>query len=108
MLHWLPGPEAGLRFLRESTPDLKAVREQWGPVPLGITVFSGSWRGPPPMWGACVQPLMWVRRREGCGTYAAWERPEELVADLRDFFGVVVASSERRVMELVGDLAEVD
>lgn len=106
MLHWLPGPEAGIRFHRESILDMKDVLKRWSPTPLGISVFAGSWRGPPPVWGACVQPLMWQRRHEGSGAFAAWERPDELVEDLREFFGEVVLPREERL--IVVDLEEVD
>jgi len=101
MLHWLPGPEAGLRLYCHSARDLVSVRQQWSPTPLGITVFAGSWRGAPPAWAGCVQPLLWVRRHEGCGAYAAWERPVELVDDLRDFFGEV--DGLRRTGKVVGE-----
>lgn len=111
VLHWLPGPEAGLRLHRDSARNMISVRQQWSPTPLGITVFAASWRGGPPAWGACVQPLLWVRRHEGCGAYAAWERPIELVDDLRDFFGKVVGSrmTEKAVrVDLEGGLQEID
>ena len=110
MLHWLPGPEAGLRLYRENARDMISIRQQWSPTPLGITVFAGSWRGAPPAWGACVQPLLWVRRHEGCGAYAAWERPAELVGDLRDFFGKIVRprSEKLRELDLERGLWEID
>jgi len=107
MFHWLPGPEAGLRLYRDSVRDMKSVRQQWSPTLLGITVFAGSWRDGPPAWGACVQPLLWVRRHQGCGVYAAWERPAELVGDLREFFGKVIGpTAVEKMMEM--DLEEID
>jgi len=49
---------------------------------------------------------MWQRRHEGSGAFAAWERPDELVEDLREFFGEVVLPREERL--IVVDLEEVD
>ena len=104
MLHWLPGPEAGLRLYRDTARDMRSIRRQWSPSPLGVTVFTGSWRGAPPAWGACVQPMPWVRRHEGCGAYAAWERPDELVGDLREFVGKVVRPRTGAMVNIETDL----
>lgn len=106
MLHWLPGPEAGLRFHGQSIPDMRDVRELWSPIPLGISVFADSWCGPPPSWAACMQRLIWQRRHKGRGKFAAWERPDELVEDLREFFGEIILPRTPRLK--VTDLEEID
>ncbi|KAI9822630.1 MAG: hypothetical protein M1827_000349 [Pycnora praestabilis] len=95
MMHWLPGPEGGLRWYKEALPDMRDVREgKWSPTPMGVSVFPAARRGNgggfvPPVWAKAVQRLGWVRRHESGGGFAAWERPNELVMDLRDFFGVL-------------------
>ncbi len=95
MMHWLPGPEAGLRWHREALSELPDVREKWSSTPLGISVFGGEGMRCPPMWAKCVQDLRWVRRHSGAGRFAAWERPGELVGDLRDFVAEVGRGEER-------------
>ncbi len=84
--------------------------QQYSPTPLGISVFADSWHGGPAAWAACVQRLVWVRRHEGAGTYAAWERPEVVVSDLRTFLGeeMVGQLGVSRLREVERDLEELD
>ncbi|KAI9725039.1 MAG: hypothetical protein M1812_000315 [Candelaria pacifica] len=103
MMHWLPGLEAGLRWHREALRDMQDVREKWSSTPMGISAFKGEGSRYPPMWGKCVQNLRWVRRHDGGGRFAAWERPEALVGDLRDYFGEV-SRMERRLGRMVEEV----
>lgn len=38
-------------------------------------------------WARTTGNVQFYRRHDSGGHFAAWEKPEELVRDLRDFFG---------------------
>ena len=78
---WLPGAEAGLRWLRRAHIETSA--SSWSAycdVPLGISSFR-SGAATPLMWGAAA----WPRHREAV-KMPAWEAPRLLVNDLRECF----------------------
>ena len=99
MMHWLPGPEAGLRWLRQAS--LESRRECWtrySATPLGISSFGNAAEeqmGCPPPWMAGWQRLCWLRRHERAAKWPAWDAPDEMVMDLRDCFGEMM---ERRLI----------
>ncbi|KAK5166611.1 uncharacterized protein LTR77_008154 [Saxophila tyrrhenica] len=92
MLYWLPGPEVALRWLVNSS---KLVPSLWlghCGVPLGISYFHdpGSANAQtPPQWTEAYFRVAMVQRREGRVRFPAWERPAELVIDLREFAGLL-------------------
>lgn len=104
MMYWLPGPEAPLRWLRNAISDSRTPNaplwRQYSFVPLGVSCFrlpTGSTGGGytvPPAWATAYQKLIWVTRhsREVC--WPAWEAPEELVIDIRNFVEEVVRGSD--------------
>ena len=91
MLYWLPGPEVALRWLVNSSGLASTLWESHSTVPLGISHF----REPalpgaaptqiPPEWAEAYHRIAMLRRREGRVRYPAWERPGELVMDIREF-----------------------
>lgn len=101
MMHWLPGPEAALRWLRQAS--LESRRDCWtrySQTPLGISSFgklAEEQRRSPPPWADGWQRLCWLRRHERAAKWPAWDAPDEMVMDLRDCFGEMI---ERRLIEL--------
>lgn len=90
MLYWLPGPEVAIRWLVNSTPLVPALWTSHSAIPLGISYFREAVTGAgdfptPPQWADSYHRIAMLRRREGRARFAAWERPAELVADLREF-----------------------
>lgn len=90
MMQWLPGPEAGMRWVQRAKWERERAGRLWGGyvggAPLGISFFGGQGLG----WAEAWQRVAWVRRREGeIVVRPEWERPGELVADLREGFGEV-------------------
>lgn len=91
MLYWLPGPEVALRWLVNSTHLETSLWVTHSGVPLGISHF----REPtapqtvnmqsPPQWAEAYHRIAMVRRRDGKVRFPAWERPAEIVLDLREF-----------------------
>ena len=100
MMQWLPGPEAGLRWLRQAD---REAREQcwthWSATPLGISSFRAAGEGGvlgsvPPMWASAYQKLAWVRRHDDkAARMPAWDAPDELVSALRAFAAEVGEST---------------
>jgi hypothetical protein len=91
MLYWLPGPEVALRWLVNSRPLVASLWVAYSHVPLGITHFqepqaygSVSMQSPP-QWAESFHRIAMVKRREGAVSYPAWERPAEVVLDIREF-----------------------
>lgn len=98
---WLPGAEAGLRWLRRahidtSTPAWSAYCD----VPLGISSFRCS-ASTPLMWGAASWPITWVRRHQQSAEMPVWEAPRLLASDIRECFGRLLGS------HIKGELPEV-
>ena len=91
MLYWLPGPEVPLRWLANSTPLVSSLWATHSSVPLGISYFREPVMPgtinvqPPPQWAEAYHRIAMVRRREGRVRFPAWERPAEIVMDLREF-----------------------
>ncbi|OMP85233.1 Juvenile hormone epoxide hydrolase [Diplodia seriata] len=98
MMRWLPGPEAGFRWVQRARRDAEVGGCLWrmhSGVPLGISQF-GAQRGvggrPDGVlrWARAWQNVRWLKKREGSNVIRPeWESPEELVQDLRESFGSV-------------------
>lgn len=93
MLYWLPGPEVALRWLANSAPMVQNLWTTHSPVPLAISQF-GDQHSPHsgPIWAEAYHRIAMVRRRGGTVRFAAWERPGEVVMDLREL-AILVGSS---------------
>jgi hypothetical protein len=95
MLYWLPGPEVALRWLVNSSDLVPLLWASYSAVPLAVTHF----RDPvsaviggvqsPPQWAEAYHRIAMVKRREGRVRFPAWERPAEMVMDIRDFAGML-------------------
>jgi pimeloyl-ACP methyl ester carboxylesterase len=98
MLLWLPGPEAGLRWLHSAGKE--DCLSQWTSVPLGVSSYHvpetvettgpGAAKhdratSPPPMWLESIQPVVWVKRTQGSAGFPAWDSASDLIVDLRQF-----------------------
>ncbi|KAF2497070.1 alpha/beta-hydrolase [Lophium mytilinum] len=109
MMQWLPGPEAGLRWLKQATLDSAADHPsfwQYSPVPLGISHFrrrGGTDEDSPLMWATSSHRLEWLKRHRRSARWPAWETPDLLVLDLRECFG---GMAERGLVRLRRDEEE--
>jgi len=99
MLYWLPGPEVALRWLVNSSKLVKSLWQGHCSVPLGISYFHepgvpGSPNAQtPPQWAEAYFRVAMLQRREGRVRFPAWERPAEVVMDLREFVGLLGMTS---------------
>ncbi|KAK3117465.1 hypothetical protein LTR53_001152 [Teratosphaeriaceae sp. CCFEE 6253] len=99
MIYWLPGPEVALRWLANSMAVLPSLWVSHSSVPLGITHFrdpispSTGTGQTPPQWAEAYHRVAIVTRREGRVRFPAWERPAEVVMDIRELAGIIGAAS---------------
>ncbi|KAL2193381.1 Alpha/Beta hydrolase protein [Corynascus similis CBS 632.67] len=84
------GAAASARIYYEAYHSCRELQERsrrWiGGVPLGFSIFPLDIEVPPATWGRTLGPVVFERVHDRGGHFAAWERPEALVADLREMF----------------------
>lgn len=85
------GPAASQRIYYEFTHDPKQSMQSWGryipDVKLGIARFPKELGLMPKLWNQTMGPLVFESEYESGGHFAAWEKPEAVVDDLRKMFG---------------------
>ncbi|KAI9797676.1 MAG: hypothetical protein M1833_005337 [Piccolia ochrophora] len=85
------GPAATVRIYYETTYEVPNPTEQAlsynGKVPLGISIFPKEILAGPKLWTHTMGPVVSLNEHDKGGHFAAWERPEDLVEDLRKMFG---------------------
>ncbi|TVY54337.1 putative epoxide hydrolase [Lachnellula cervina] len=86
------GPEASARIYYEAThtnvdDEERKLYGYNGAVKLGLSYFPQDLCVPPSKYGAGLGDLVFERRHADGGHFAAYERPELLVGDLREMFG---------------------
>ncbi|KAF2124334.1 epoxide hydrolase [Dothidotthia symphoricarpi CBS 119687] len=82
-----PGPAATQRIYLENeqrTPKAFDQAASYVNVKLGISMFPKEILQLPSRWNRTLGPVVFERRHERGGHFAAWECPELLVADLRE------------------------
>ncbi|KAI8713962.1 EHN domain-containing protein [Fusarium sp. LHS14.1] len=84
-----PGPEATSNVyyaMEHSDPPAFAVAAEYMDVPLGISRFSNDLVLLPKLWNQTLGPIMYEADHAKGGHFAAWERPDAIVQDLRAMF----------------------
>ena len=98
-IYWFStaGPAANVRIYYEAVHDWagrgkdKVTRERVAQsiphVKIGLSHFPKELRVYPKTWARTQGDVVFQREHERGGHFAAWERPEAIVHDLRDMFG---------------------
>lgn len=87
------GADASVRIYYESftqtpiNPVLQDANKYFAPVPLGFSIFPFDLLLPPTSWAHTLGPVVFAKRHEDGGHFAAYERPEKLAEDLQIMFG---------------------
>jgi hypothetical protein len=114
MVYWTAGPHQGLRLYKESAKELEELFSKYSNVPLGYSSFAKEKVALPSEFAATIHPLKFYRKHAAGGHFAAWERwvyyiypnrywavadkvkrPEELTADLREFFKGIITKDKK-------------
>ncbi|CZR56347.1 related to epoxide hydrolase [Phialocephala subalpina] len=111
-LAWLPGPEAGLRFLSSASKDLEnnEARETTRKSRIAVTVFTEESGYTPPAWLSTTHSIIFTQRVPGKAGLTIWERSDVLLSGIRglarslDTLGRLPSPLERVVVTV----AEVD
>lgn len=92
-IYWFSraGPAATTRIYYEFFHDPSKLPVQAGQynakVPMGLAHFPKELYVVPKIWGRTLGPVVYESDNDRGGHFAAWERPEIIVADLRKMFG---------------------
>ncbi|KAF2864580.1 alpha/beta-hydrolase [Piedraia hortae CBS 480.64] len=89
MVYWLSGPEVALRWVANSAALAASLWLNHVNVPLGITQFSTPVA--PLQWAEAYHRLALLRHRPGTVRFPAWERPGQVVEDIRELAAVIGA-----------------
>ncbi|CAZ82751.1 unnamed protein product [Tuber melanosporum] len=94
MLYWTPGPHQGTRLYKEASREIEEGTSKWSNVPMGFSSFVKEIVMPPSDWASMLHPLKFYRKHNSGGHFAAWEKPQELTNDVRDFFKGIVGKDK--------------
>ncbi len=93
-IYWFStaGPAANVRIYYEAVHSTKVVTRErlteWIPkVKLGMSHFPQELRVLPKAWTRTLGPVVFEKDHESGGHFAAWERPDAIVGDVRKMFG---------------------
>ncbi|OLL22238.1 putative epoxide hydrolase [Neolecta irregularis DAH-3] len=88
MVHWLSGPEGGVRVYKEFqlSPEILTGGRLWSSVPVGLSTFPKEVFAVPGRWAKNVANIKWHKRHDIGGHFPAIEVPELLVDDIRQYF----------------------
>lgn len=83
------GADASVRIYYENMQQGTYIKgnEYVANVLLGLSYFPQDLVVPPSTWGHTLGPVVFEKRHEDGGHFAAYERPDKLVDDLRAMFG---------------------
>ncbi|KAL8741532.1 MAG: hypothetical protein Q9190_005875 [Brigantiaea leucoxantha] len=89
-----PAPSVQIYYEAMHSPEFRVGQESWnGDVKLGISHFPKEIGPLPKLWARTLGPIVYEKVNESGGHFAAWERPESIVEDLRIMFGKVGAGA---------------
>ncbi|KAI0440577.1 microsomal epoxide hydrolase [Xylaria telfairii] len=93
-IYWFStaGPAASTRLYYEFQQDIMTTIERlrgWMDVKVGFGQFPNDVTTLPRLWAKQLGPTVFQREHPDGGHFPAWEKPEYVVADLREMFGRV-------------------
>lgn len=84
------GPEAASNVyysMEHCEPTAFAAAAAYIDVPLGVSRFNNDLILLPKIWNQTLGPIVFESEYENGGHFAAWERPDAIIKDLRSMFG---------------------
>jgi len=90
LLHYFPGPATGFMMYTENHLPATMVERSWAQeyldVPCGFSAFPKELGIVPRSWAEKVANVKFWREHDEGGHFAMYEKPDELVADMVEFF----------------------
>ena len=68
-------------------PPAFVAQQTYVDVPMGVVRLAGDLVLLPKLWNGTLGPIVFESEYERGGHFAAWERPDAVVGDLRRMFG---------------------
>ncbi|KAF8446764.1 Alpha/Beta hydrolase protein [Terfezia claveryi] len=93
MMYWYKGPYSSFRLYKEGLYDM-SFQQAYSSVPMGISCFPKELVRIPPWWMGRLHPIRSIKEHHKGGHFAAWENPDAIVGDLREYFTTIVAERE--------------
>nr|POE87399.1 putative epoxide hydrolase [Quercus suber] len=98
MIPWLAGPEVALRWISNTAAIESSLWSVHSNVPLGVsefrTIAPNDASQPTPLpWIEAYHRIAMVRQRPGSIRFAAWERPAEVVKDIRELANILFSTN---------------
>ncbi|KAI0490409.1 Alpha/Beta hydrolase protein [Xylaria cf. heliscus] len=84
-----PGPDASANVyyaMEHSSPPVFDHAAEYVDVPFGVARFPNDILVLPKLWNRTLGPLVFESEYEKGGHFAAWERPDAIIGDLRKMF----------------------
>ncbi|KAF8610282.1 alpha/beta-hydrolase [Ceratobasidium sp. AG-I] len=102
MLYWINGPAGGLRYYKEYGIKMDALSAsgyphgfKWSPTPFAYSSFHKEVYRFPLEWAGMYQNLVYAKKHNKGGHFAAWEVPELLIEDIQNFAQLVTLKDAR-------------
>ncbi|CEL56068.1 hypothetical protein RSOLAG1IB_07521 [Rhizoctonia solani AG-1 IB] len=103
MLYWVKGPSGGLRYYKDNHIIHRGDRAgphgelefAWSSTPFAYSLFPREIAPVPFEWAGLHQNLVYAKRHNKGGHFAAWEVPELLSDDIRHFARIVQKHDKR-------------
>lgn len=86
LLHYFPGPTTGFQIYRENGAPEETNASNFVKVPTGVSAFAKEMEMVPKSWAETRYNVAFWKEHEQGGHFAAYEKPQEFVADLIEFF----------------------
>jgi len=88
-IYWFSraGPAASARIYYEVENSKQINKNLWSPIPMGFSRFPRELRVVPKIWSRTLGNVVFESEHDSGGHFAAFEKPNELVADLRKMYG---------------------
>lgn len=103
MLYWIQGPAGGMRYYKENrvlnrdnrSGPIAEIEFGWSPTPFAFSYFPKELLPLPLDWAGLRQNLVYVNKHSKGGHFAAWEVPDLLLGDIRNFADIVLSKDAR-------------
>ncbi|KAG9100071.1 hypothetical protein FS749_016340 [Ceratobasidium sp. UAMH 11750] len=103
MLYWIKGPAGGLRYYKENkvlerenrSSPISDIEFGWSPTPFGYSYFPREIAPLPVDWAGLRQNLPYTNKHNKGGHFAAWEVPDLLMGDIREFTSIMLSKDSR-------------